>query len=105
MELSRNFKLSSSHHIMLSSELSSESSRIGGYERLSKSVRLTGEHDFIDQNKELKRGMGIFGKVFSFTRISSSSHKGLDNKVMVKKQNKRSSWLPDPEKRWPIQGW
>ncbi|CAA7387871.1 unnamed protein product [Spirodela intermedia] len=21
------------------------------------------------------------------------------------KQKKRSSWLPDPEKRWPVQGW
>ncbi|CAL0311498.1 unnamed protein product [Lupinus luteus] len=107
MELSRSYKLSRSHHMLLSSELTSECSRIGGYDRLSKSVRLSGEHDFIHQNKKLKRGMGLFGKVFSFTRISSSSssHNGPDDKVVNEKQNKWSSWLPDPEKRWPIQGW
>ncbi|KAE9612984.1 hypothetical protein Lal_00027400 [Lupinus albus] len=99
MEVSRNFKLSRSHHILLSSELTSECSRIGGYQRL------TEEHDFIDQHLKLKRGIGLFGKVFSLTRISSSSHKVPDNKMVMKKQNKRSSWLPDPQNRWPIQGW
>jgi len=22
-----------------------------------------------------------------------------------KEKKKRSSWLPDPERRWPVQGW
>lgn len=118
MEFSRCFRLSTrSHHILLSSEsVTSECSRIAAYERHSQSMRLTGEeYDFSDQHnynyKELKRGMGLLGKLFSFTRlISSSSHDQDEDpnnnyKVLKKHHKKRSSWLPDPQKRWPIQGW
>ncbi|RDX99087.1 hypothetical protein CR513_17903, partial [Mucuna pruriens] len=101
MEFSRSFRLSRSHHIVLSSEsVSSECAKIAGYERLSQSLRLSGEYDFSDKHKRHKKGVGLLGKVFSFTRISSPQ-----GKVMVKKEKKRSSWLPDPQKRWPIQGW
>lgn len=30
---------------------------------------------------------------------------GGQGKVEEEKGKKRSSWLPDPEKRWPVQGW
>ncbi|TKY70382.1 hypothetical protein E2542_SST06672 [Spatholobus suberectus] len=107
MEFSRSFRLSRSHRILLSSEsVTSECAKIAGYERLSKSMRLSGEYDFSDKHKKHKRGMGLLAKVFSFTRISSSHEE--PNKVaqtVVKKEKKRSSWLPDPERRWPIQGW
>ncbi|QCD91024.1 hypothetical protein DEO72_LG4g1986 [Vigna unguiculata] len=103
MEFSRSFRLSKSHRIPFSSEyVTSEC----GYERISQSVRLSGEHDFSEKYKKNKRGAGLLGKVFSFARISSPQEE--PNKVaerVVKKEKKRSSWLPDPDKRWPIQGW
>ncbi|KAG5069789.1 hypothetical protein AAZX31_01G162900 [Glycine max] len=109
MEFSRSFRLSRSHHILLSSEsVSSECAKIAGYERLSQSLRLSGEYDFIDKQKKHKRGVGLLGKVFSFRRVSSPHGVGEPNKVaetVVKKDKKRSSWLPDPDRRWPIQGW
>lgn len=106
MEFSRSFRLSRSHHILLSSELTSECAKIAGYERISQSMRLTGEYDFSFKEKKRKRGVGLIGKVFSFRRASSPHEE--PNKVVetvVKKEKKRSSWLPDPDKRWPIQGW
>lgn len=103
MEFSRSFRLSKSHRIPFSSEyVTSEC----GYERLSQSMRLSGEYDFSEKYKKNKRGAGLLGKVFSFARISSPHEE--PNKMaerVVKKEKKRSSWLPDPDKRWPIQGW
>jgi len=103
MEFSRSFRLSKSHHILLSSEyVTSEC----GYKRLSQSMRLSGEYDFSEKYKKNKRGVGLLGKVFSFARISSPHEE--PNKMaerVVKKEKKRSSWLPDPDRRWPIQGW
>lgn len=107
MEFSRSFRLSRSHHILLSSEsVTSECAKIAGYERISQSMRLSGEYDFSFKEKNRKRGVGLIGKVFSFRRVSSPHEE--PNKVVetvVKKEKKRSSWLPDPDKRWPIQGW
>ena len=101
---SRSFRLSRSKRILLSSEsVNLECARIGGYERLSQSIRLTGEHDFSDQHKKHKKGMGILSKFLSFTR-TSSPHKAAEA-TAAKKEKKRSSWLPDPDNRWPIQGW
>nr|KYP66759.1 hypothetical protein KK1_013067 [Cajanus cajan] len=103
MEFSRSFRLSRSHHILLSSEsVTSECAKIAGYERLSQSLRISGEHDFSDKHKKHKRGVGLLGKVFSFKKISSPHE---DPNKVVKKEKKRSSWLPDPDRRWPIQGW
>ena len=108
MEFNRSFRLSRSHHILLSSEsVISECAKIAGYERLSQSLRLSGEYDFSDKQKNHKRStVGLLGKVFSFRRVSTPH--GEPNKVaetVVKKEKKRSSWLPDPDRRWPIQGW
>ncbi|KAK7307537.1 hypothetical protein VNO77_40700 [Canavalia gladiata] len=104
MKFRRPLRLSRSHRIVLSSEsVNSECAGIAGYERLSQSMRLSGEYDFNDhKQKKHKMGMGLLGKVFfSFARISSP-HK---NPKVPNKEKKRSSWLPNPETRWPIQGW
>ncbi|KAK7406694.1 hypothetical protein VNO78_08324 [Psophocarpus tetragonolobus] len=102
-------KLSRSHHILLSSQsVNSECAKFAGYERLSQSLRLTGEYDFSDKHKKNKRGVGLLGKVFTFRKICSSHEDEQHNKVaetVLKKEKKRSSWLPDPNRRWPIQGW
>ncbi|KAJ1415310.1 hypothetical protein SESBI_18267 [Sesbania bispinosa] len=102
MEFSRGSRLSRSQRILLSSEsVTLECSRITGYERLSQSMRLEGECDFRDdEHKKHKKGMGLLSKVFFFTRISTPKEED-----MAVKKKKRSSWLPDPNRRWPIQGW
>ena len=75
--------------------MSSECAKIAGYERLSQSLRLSGEYDFIDKQKKHKRStVGLLGKVFSFRRVSTPH--GEPNKVaetVVKKEKKHSSWL------------
>ncbi|KAJ1419030.1 hypothetical protein SESBI_15291 [Sesbania bispinosa] len=66
-------------------------------------MRLEGEYDFRDdEHKKHKKGtIGLLSKVFFFTRISTPKVEDM----AVKKEKKRSSWLPDPDRRWPIQGW
>lgn len=107
MEFSRSYRLSrTSQHILLSSEsVSSECAKIAGYERLSQSERLNREDNFSDQHKKRKRGIEFLGKVFNFTRISTSDDGSKVAETAVKEEKKRSSWLPDPHRRWPIQGW
>ncbi|KAL1316416.1 hypothetical protein HN51_068606 [Arachis hypogaea] len=103
---SRSFRVSKSQRILLSSE--SLNLECGGYERLSQSMRIIGEHDFSDpKRKHSKKGnLGILSKFLSFTsRTFSSSSHHKEAAVAVKKEKKRSAWLPDPQKRWPIQGW
>ncbi|KAK4262178.1 hypothetical protein QN277_027763 [Acacia crassicarpa] len=71
-------------------------------------MRLTGECDFSDgRKKDSKAGLRLLSKVFFSFRKISSDHERSPGAVSVaeKKQKKRSSWLPDPDKRWPIQGW
>ncbi|MED6134412.1 hypothetical protein PIB30_036748 [Stylosanthes scabra] len=105
---SRSFRLSKSQRVLLSSE--SVNLECGGYERLSQSMRITGERDFGDPQRKhnIKKGnLGILSKFLSFTRTlsSSSSHHKAEVAAVKKKEKKRSAWLPDPQKRWPIQGW
>ncbi|KAL2348514.1 hypothetical protein Fmac_002514 [Flemingia macrophylla] len=105
MEVSRSLRLSRSHHMLLSSEsVTSGCAKIAGYERLSQSMRLSGEHDFSDKHKKHKRGVGVLAKVFSFKK-NSLTHEFEEPHKVLKKDKKRSSWLPDPDRRWPIQGW
>ena len=100
-----------SHYSVVQSQyLTPEYARITGYERLSKSMRLTSDEcDFSDDGhkKGIKGSLGILSKAFFTFRKTSSDHEGLPETVSMveKKQKKRSSWFPDPERRWPIQGW
>lgn len=111
MELGGSFRWSNSNRSLLQSEsVTSECARIAGYERLSKSMRLPGECDFSFSNgrkKNSKVGLGLLSKIFSFRRISSGHEKPqvAAAEEEKKKEKKRSSWLPEPGRRWPIQGW
>jgi len=103
MEFRRSFRLSRSERILLSSEsITSECAKISTYERLSQSMRLSEEYE---HKKNNKRGIGFITKVLSFRRISTPHQGNVAAELAVKKEKKRSSWLPDPNKRWPIQGW
>lgn len=102
MEFGRSFRLSRSERILLSSEsITSECAKISGYERLSQSMRLSEEYE----HKKNKRGIGFITKVLSFRRISTPHEGNVAVEMAAKKEKKRSSWLPDPNNRWPIQGW
>ena len=108
MELGGSFGLCRSHgSVLLSESVTSECARITGYERLSKSMRLSGEIDFSDERPKRKRGFGILSKVFAFRRMAEGPERPEveESQTVEKKQKKRCSWLPDPERRWPIQGW
>ncbi|KAI4314849.1 hypothetical protein L6164_027716 [Bauhinia variegata] len=103
MELSRSFRMSRSHDsILLSESVTSECAKINGYERLSQSMRLSGEIDLSDGRKRNKRGFGLLSRVFAFSRITAHERSEV---AAEKSEKKRSSWLPDPNRRWPIQGW
>lgn len=97
MEFRRSFRLSKSERILLSSE--SVTSQFAAYERLSQSMRLNEEYK---KNKTNQKGTRFLSKVLTFTRISTPHE---EHEIKAKKEKKRSSWLPDPHKRWPIQGW
>ncbi|PNX80611.1 hypothetical protein L195_g036617 [Trifolium pratense] len=66
-------------------------------------MRLNEEYDYEEHNKN-KRGVGFLSKVLNFTRISTTQEAAA-MAAKKEKKRKRSSWLPDPDKRWPIQGW
>ena len=99
MEFRKSVRLSRSEGILLSSEsVTSECAKVGGYERLSQTMEINEGYE----HKKNKRGIGFLSKVLNLTRISSP-HEAAE--MAAKKEKKRSSWLPDPQKRWPVQGW
>ncbi|KAF7828849.1 hypothetical protein G2W53_020013 [Senna tora] len=106
MELGGSFRSCRSHSsVLLSESVTSDCAKIAGYERLSKSMRLDGECDFefSDRRKRnTKVGLGLLSKVFTFGKLHERPHVAVEKK---KKKKNRSSWLPDPDRRWPIQGW
>ncbi|KAI4331425.1 hypothetical protein MLD38_029615 [Melastoma candidum] len=115
MEPSGSFRLRSfsrrvgrSNSCLLESELarSDDFGAIVGYQRLSESMRLTGERDYVSGIRPGKKRagvvVGLFGRVFSFRRQRPEEGRKAEE---MKKKKKRSSWLPDPDRRWPIQGW
>lgn len=113
MEPSRSFRLPRGPSIrpgrsyssrLVSETITSEYAGIARYERLSKSMRLSGEQSCIEKKSIRNKDWGLLGKVFSFRKTPGAAEaKQGPEKVMKKK--KRSSWLPDPDRRWPVQGW
>lgn len=102
MEYRRSFSMSRSERILLSSEsVTSECAKIAGYERLSQSMKFDEE----DEQKKNKKGIGFLSKVLITLTKTSTTHERNEVVEKEKKEKKRSSWLPDPDKRWPIQGW
>ncbi|KAF5752972.1 hypothetical protein HS088_TW01G00890 [Tripterygium wilfordii] len=83
--------------------------RTGGYERLVK----TGPRGEISGfNQKRYKTVELISKVFSFRKalikkIMRSNHQQSSqcSKKEKKKKKKRTQWLPDPERRWPVQGW
>ncbi|KAI6697113.1 hypothetical protein NL676_017232 [Syzygium grande] len=104
--------------LLLSESITAECARAAGYERLSESTRLSTD----PAGFGLRQGGGGGGgggrargrvasfltRVFSFVRAPAAGHDGrreAEECGAAKAIKKRSSWLPDPDRRWPVQGW
>ncbi|KAB1214581.1 hypothetical protein CJ030_MR1G014037 [Morella rubra] len=103
------FRLVRSYSSVLTSEtITAECAGITGYERLSESRRLIDEYNIGTERKKAK-DWWLLGKVFSFRKLPGDvqARKGSEKVVEEKqaKKKKRPSWLPTPERRWPVQGW
>ena len=99
-KLSRNFRLdgrSKSSQLVLES-VSLERTAAIGYKRLSRTMRFADEPEMQWRLKALR----FFSRVFSKKDHSNVKKCSFNKKT---KEKSKSSWLPDPNKRWPIQGW
>ena len=94
--------------------ITSDCDRITGYKRLSQSMRASindneNEYDTIDDTttRNKNKTWGILRRVFSSRKRDDEAEKVKKetNKMKKKVKSKWSSWLPDSEKRWPVQGW
>lgn len=122
--ISRSFRLergSSLHNMLkrsnsslLASELvSAEIARVTAYEKLFQSMRLTDEyasssygHDHDRRRRRNRSGWSFLTKVFSFKKKGSHDVNPPPQVDMAaEEKKKRSTWLPDPQRRWPVQGW
>ncbi|OWM74575.1 hypothetical protein CDL15_Pgr005155 [Punica granatum] len=132
MELSRSFRLQggvdsgarpqllSSHRrsnssLLLSESITTEYAAVVAYERLSESMRLSSSRDTrcvchferTNYKKSSSRALTLLGKIFSVRKTEGCRNRQPEIGVIPaeKKAKKWSSWLPDPECRWPVQGW
>ena len=125
MEPTRSFRLErgssirlgrSYSSVLVPENITSDCDRITGYERLSQSMRASineneNEYDTIDDTttrNNKNKTWGILRRVFSSRKRDDETEKVKKemNKMKKKKMKiKWSSWLPDSEKRWPVQGW
>lgn len=123
MEPTRSFRLErgssirlgrSYSSVLVPDSITSDCDRITGYKRLSQSMRASineneneYEYDTIDDTttrNNKKKTWGILRRVFSSRKRDDEAEK-VKMKMKMKKKSKWSSWLPDSEKRWPVQGW
>ncbi|CAK7339561.1 unnamed protein product [Dovyalis caffra] len=109
LERGSSIKLGRSNSSLLVSEsISSECAKIAGYERLSASMRMSSEQDIRYRSRKSRAFMFI-SKVFSFRKISGDCETKQQANMVTQEEKKRkknrSSWLPDPGRRWPVQGW
>ncbi|KAM4118147.1 hypothetical protein ACB094_02G178600 [Castanea mollissima] len=121
MEPTRSFRLErgssirlgrSYSSVLVPESITSDCGRITGYKRLSQSMRASinenenkYEYDTIDDTttrNNKNKTWGILRRVFSSRKRDDEAEKV---KMKMKKKSKWSSWLPDSEKRWPVQGW
>ncbi|RAL52522.1 hypothetical protein DM860_017216 [Cuscuta australis] len=101
--------------LLLASELaaSDAAERAAAYGRISRS-RSCGRHDKIGEMKK-NRALTFLMEVFSRNYMGcggggSTGVETADDAVVRQKKAKKekgppSSWLPDPHRRWPVQGW
>nr|DAD21664.1 TPA_asm: hypothetical protein HUJ06_023127 [Nelumbo nucifera] len=111
-----------SSSMLVTKLISSECAKNTGYEKLPRSVRTTeadecGDAANLKKNiawKFLSRMICKQEKIGDGSDSGSGSSSGVEgvkeddgstSKAEVKQKKKRSSWLPDPERRWPVQGW
>lgn len=98
--------------ILFSDSIPSESARFTAYHSLSNSMRLSAESDRVDSassRKKNKQPWRILSRIFSHRKSNGPDHiireakiSGDDRSSAVKK---KSRWLPDPNRRWPVHGW
>ncbi|KAK1372282.1 hypothetical protein POM88_028475 [Heracleum sosnowskyi] len=79
------------------------------YKKLSKSSRFAEETPPISSSyhdhhrRGNKSGWSFLSKVFSsFKKTDAQAH---PTPSAVQEKKKKTSWLPDPQQRWPVQGW
>ncbi|KAJ6288456.1 hypothetical protein OIU76_024446 [Salix suchowensis] len=98
----------SSSSLLISESILPECARIAGYDRLSASMRMRNEPD-IGYRSRKSRVCTFIIKAFSFRKVSSDCGTEQPGDTVAREgqsgKKKRSSWLPDPERRWPVQGW
>ncbi|KAJ6732919.1 hypothetical protein OIU74_004801 [Salix koriyanagi] len=98
----------SSSSLLISESILPECARIAGYDRLSASMRMRNEPD-IGYRSRKSRVCTFISKVFGFRKICSDCETEQPGDTLAREgrsgKKKRSSWLPDPERRWPVQGW
>ncbi|KAH0463981.1 hypothetical protein IEQ34_006767 [Dendrobium chrysotoxum] len=81
-----------------------------GYERLSQSMRFFSEEPRQEKLVQRLRQGGwvrkVMGHVFFLHKVDGDRGVRKEGEGKEKeRKKKRSSWLPDPERRWPLQGW
>ncbi|KAH7860793.1 hypothetical protein Vadar_018030 [Vaccinium darrowii] len=99
----------SNRSFLVSDQVSSEISDFTSYQRLSESMRITSGERSRTRSRSLA---SLVSKAFSFRktggvvpaenvreprRVAAAAEEG--------RKRRRSSWLPDPQRRWPVQGW
>lgn len=110
---------------LYSGSIPSESARFTSYERISHSMRLDDEPfpSSIDWSDDESRRKGDGGRhsrrrrnralsskisrLFSFLRPSArdGEREAGSEKRSARRRKSGSNWLPDPNRRWPVQGW
>lgn len=122
--LSRSFRLErgsssmrlgrSNRSFLVSDLVSSEITNFTSYERLSESMRITSGKR---SRTRSRAWASLVSKAFSFRKTGGG--RGVSGRRVAEnaeetprvaaaaegRKRRRSSWLPDPQRRWPVQGW
>ncbi|ERN17481.1 hypothetical protein AMTR_s00059p00043290 [Amborella trichopoda] len=105
VERSTSRKGKSKSLILLSESIPSECARFTSYERLSKSMKfevgeIRSSHRKPSSTSFLSRFFSSFGRgeVKQCEEVSVVKEKR-------EKEKRKWSWRPDPDRRWPVQGW
>ncbi|KAL5704601.1 hypothetical protein ACHQM5_023005 [Ranunculus cassubicifolius] len=117
--ISRSFRLDkgstiklgrSNSSFLVSESISGESARFTRYERISQSMRLPDEWNREElrhhEKRKKNKAVVVLARMFS-RRPRGGDGDGKKEQVTGEKKKKSwySSWMPDPNNRWPVQGW
>ncbi|KAL0286444.1 UNVERIFIED_CONTAM: hypothetical protein Sangu_2731400 [Sesamum angustifolium] len=111
----------SSSSLVASELVTSEIARITAYEKLSQSLRVTAEESPSTNERKQRcrrnKAWTSLVKLFSHKKVENNrnvKHRRVTvatvaepPRVVVAGDTKKSRtcWLPDPHRRWPVQGW